>query len=1348
MELIASVFQSVLALFRVLKLVVDGCPLSFALFSGEPVQSVVDSARELSAYQGATYSGLPVEGMKDQTLYHRELDAALELGENLAKRLGTRDKRYVILKSAILTLTRLRVDSMQRQAGLQRPPPYGIVLHGEPGIGKSHVLTHLANIWSDVKNRPRNDQYMYPRNIKDEYWEGYQPLSQPYVHYSEIARDAPDLAKRQGDEIMTELTSLIDTLPFPVPMAFDLKGKVFASPELVLCDTNNVELNLKGTVFAPSAYRRRFLYIQPVVKPEFRVAGSVRLDSAKSIGDQSWWMDRWLFNVVRKDPVDNVTSINRTILSGVDIYELERFLKADFTRHIEETQAVLRRAEEDSRPQNITTESYTFPSRFKQGISDVYILNLRERFVDPICSVGLSAFALSGAFMTLLALQAVTFFLPVAAKPQYKYMISSLFCSSIAAYYLAWPVIFLLCSASFAIAGAAYMVPGFAAYATQRLVGSLRARYIVRVKGLMSKAAYHMGLPSNFDPLSTDWLAENKAFLSFLGITVACIFGWMCMRRTTTTTRSESNYDDVKASPDVLRDLEETYHCGKSFKTIPLKTQELWNPRVVLERSKFTGSPDDLMGAISRNIRRVRIQGSHRIGTYVLGICQNYALVNKHALLGHSVPVILSVSCSGTLSPLSDEQFKDTPCQGRWIDVSEDVALVSLVGIRFTDIRKHLTSALTFPPICKGMLGPHHVQATFLNDPITMVDKHAGALHLTRQWSYSLPAHTAGICGLPLVVQRDQGSAIVGIHSAGTEAHPRCYAAPIIRESVQGALDALASQFQGMPILSGGIFTESVLVDPHPKSPFRYERLPGIEYFGSLPGNAHMNNKSKIETTPYFLEAKRFFRDVLRHEQRVAFGRPLMKAHGSGLDYVSPYNNGLRKMGVVKPSLDQGMLDKIVGQIVDRIVEALKLRGVPSLSPLDTDTAINGSELDPFIRRMNVNTSSGFGWRAQKSDLLPIASETPGRVTRVPTPELEEAVIRYISSVDSDNFPPTIYSASLKDEPRALDKIQSGNTRLFFVSPIESIIVSRMFLAPFYSLMMQHGDVFCSAVGINSHTVGDELHSRLTSFSPHIMEGDYSSYDQSMPYEIGLAACSVVYKVLERMGYPDNALTVVQRILSESLHPWVELNRDIFEVPGMQPSGKYATAEDNSLRGLILLMYGWASALPTLSDKFFEYCCPLVYGDDVLVSVKPSVVHRFNNIQYSRICADLFKMKYTPANKGDAHVPFGSIEDVSFLKRRFVFRADLRHWTMQLDKDSILRSLMLYIPSGVVPKRDQMLDTLSSALWELFFHLNSDEYGTVRTEFIKWKQVHLDFPVGMLDNRLPTYEEILDSLGW
>jgi hypothetical protein len=314
------------------------------------------------------------------------------------------------------------------------------------------------------------------------------------------------------------------------------------------------------------------------------------------------------------------------------------------------------------------------------------------------------------------------------------------------------------------------------------------------------------------------------------------------------------------------------------------------------------------------------------------------------------------------------------------------------------------------------------------------------------------------------------------------------------------------------------------------------------------------------------------------------------------------------------------------------------------------------------------------------------------------TPELQEKIQEIIEIMEAGETPQFVYRAALKDEPRLAEKVRQGKTRVFYMSPLEALILNRMFLSPFYSLMVEQSDAFHTSVGINMHSEPikvveamcdtDEKCEPECADDFHIMEFDYSGYDQSIPFDMKHAACTVLWKVLKELGYSETQLNIVRSLMTANLFIFVEMNKDLFMKAGLQPSGKYATAEDNSLVGVLLLMYAWYHVT---DDDFFQHVNPVTYGDDALVRVACKHRHIFNNIVYKQLCEDLYNMKITPAVKDGSFSRFVSVNTMSFLKRKFVWSEKANTYVAPLDLDSCYKALEWRIPSTAVTAEEQLV---------------------------------------------------------
>jgi len=452
----------------------------------------------------------------------------------------------------------------------------------------------------------------------------------------------------------------------------------------------------------------------------------------------------------------------------------------------------------------------------------------------------------------------------------------------------------------------------------------------------------------------------------------------------------------------------------------------------------------------------------------------------------------------------------------------------------------------------------------------------------------------------------------------------------------------------------------------------------------------------------------------------------------------------LKKLGKQKKSLNRDILHKIVVELTTRICSKLKKEGI-KWSPMTIDEALNGAECDAFLRKINCTTAGGYGWPGKKEKYAPVVNEDGKREI---LDDLKQRVLHMLEEYKAGKVNHVVYSASLKDEPRETSKVEKGKTRLFWMSPMCALIVSRMFLSPFYTSEVQFGELFATCVGVNMHMDSDALYKELTEFSMLMMEGDFGNFDQMMPCDIAWAANSIIYEVSKRMGFNEEALQILRGILTDNIFPYGAVNLDMFCSPGQEMSGKYGTAEENGLRNLIMAMYYFytKTAELGLNYNFFDFVLMKTYGDDLLASVKPEVAQFMNNIDYSKFVAEEYGMEYTSASKSLEFTPFVDVEDMTFLKRKFVFHDVLGRYVAPLDMNSICRSLRWYIPSNFVSEADQIMQTVNSALRELFFHLDQKQWVGMRDDLIKAYCENYNADYTVVCNSVPPYGIVLKSL--
>lgn len=1297
---------------RAAEAVMADVPITSVLFAKNPVSECVSKSNQLIYFKDKLYLGKPVEGKMCVREFNRQATDLLKTCEHLLKVTNPfvtptkeLDRIRNVLKNAIYDAANASFRNKMRV------PPVGVIIAGPPGIGKSEILNHVAKVYSRNRGVEYDSSHVFHRTINSDYWDNYDPISQPIIHLSEIGAKHPNLVGSQGDTAITELTSLVDSQPFVVnSAAVDLKGVVYATPDVVLGDTNKWDLGLDQLVVNKAAYLRRFIFIVPHVKPQYRKAGYETMDAFLSLSDTTTnVMDRWTFDVFRCVPKGNVEYDIVPILSGQegdDIYKLSKFLDGVFSDHLKQQQAFTKRLDDEANiddffnSKNISPESAPLLAQVQQP----------EGFTLDACTTyALGVFRLLGWYLLLLLLDTYVGMWNFRNVTQFDNIVIILIFIIFCKLFNFSDVIKIL----IVLSAARPYVQHFARnYMREYLQRTVAQKVITWKQQFLS---YTSGvIENNLSP----FYSKHKKTLSTVCVAVATLLASAAFGFTagvvveTLKPEATSDFQSQSSANQKLNELEEELGCSNSYARIQVKNSQVWNSiekPVVAPVHK--GDVLSLSELAMRNSRYCSVRhGNSWERSYLLGIQGDLALINTH-VLGTNETVEIRVSLDGTGDNTTRWHTSYITSRTRQ-DLGNDTTLVQIRGVHFKNLTKHLGTVSSYPDAMNVKLGLKSLRGHYKTAPRTSIGKYNGEFIMDSYFEYIFPEHAVGMCGLPLVGDYAGGRALIGFHMGGRD--DSGFAAAFDKVIIQTAINKITETSPYMPITSESVDLLGFATEPPlPKSALNYEDLRGLRYLGKEPGMVNAKQKSKLVSTGLEQTVANAIYDVLGVAVTKSFGRPVMQATVINGTYVSPYNNALRALNAPKMSLDPDVMNVVIKRYVKHIMDHLKAKGVTKVAPLTIETAINGAKGDAYLRRINARTAAGMGYGGKKSDHLPIVLERDDYLIREPTDALKQDLLTELLK-DEDDTIPSYYTGTLKDEPRSFDKIKTGKTRMFYASNVKNLILARMMLAPFFTLMVEHGEAFCTAVGINMHAGSHNFITELENFSPLLMEGDYKEYDTSQPPDVHLAEATIIYEVLRLLGYSPKALQTTRRILTGELYPVLSILRDLFVALSIQPSGKYGTAEGNSLVGVILMMYCWYSQPETRDRDFFEFVLPRTYGDDVLSSVKPDVAEEFNNLTYQSFCKTNYNMEYTSATKSATIEKFMDIDTCSFLKRTFKYDTELQRYTAPLEISSLVKSLSWFISSGLVSDSERMTSTYTSFLWELSLWATMDQFEAIR----------------------------------
>lgn len=599
-------------------------------------------------------------------------------------------------------------------------------------------------------------------------------------------------------------------------------------------------------------------------------------------------------------------------------------------------------------------------------------------------------------------------------------------------------------------------------------------------------------------------------------------------------------------------------------------------------------------------------------------------------------------------------------------------------------------------------------------------------------FGHSAAMTEVGQCGSLCVSITPRGPIIIGFHILGIN-----HNTGILKLTME-EIDNLSKQscITQRPIVQGGgapilecADVKHALTVPHHKSIFRYLEQGTANVYGSFAG---FRPKPRSSVCPTPLQE-----EFLQHyNKEVEYGRPCMLGW-------EPWRKNVVEM--VKPfaNYQKSILTECTRSFTEDILNGLPTGWEGELVTLSNKAAVNGLPGVMYIDRLTTNTSMGFPWNCTKKKyILPdICEKYPEGITF--GPEIWSMVETIEKTYDEGKrfFP--IFSGHLKDEATPLKKVEIKKTRLFTGSSLPWSIVVRKKMLSFVRLLQKNKFVFEAGPGtVCQSSEWGTIYSYLTEFgTDRIVAGDYGKFDKRMLSDFILAAFEIISNIYKRAGFSDQECRVLMCIGNDIAFPLSNINGDLVEFFGTNPSGHPLTVIINSIVNSLYMRYCYMSQNPKNEVRSFKQNVHLfTYGDDNIMGVSRKT-DWFNHTAIKDTLATI-GVEYTMADKESESTPFISINDCSFLKRKWIWNDDVRNYVCPLEEDSIIKSLTMWVPSKTIDCYKQMVSVISSANSEYFF------YGRKKFEekhrFFSGLLEREPFAFYVTESTLPTYDELVE----
>jgi hypothetical protein len=403
--------------------------------------------------------------------------------------------------------------------------------------------------------------------------------------------------------------------------------------------------------------------------------------------------------------------------------------------------------------------------------------------------------------------------------------------------------------------------------------------------------------------------------------------------------------------------------------------------------------------------------------------------------------------------------------------------------------------------------------------------------------------------------------------------------------------------------------------------------------------------------------------------------------------------------------------------------------------PLTLHQAVNGMAGVYGIDPLKWTTSAGFPNNVTKDKLSTITNDG----TRV----LHDVVLRQIEKeracLARGERVYSVFKGSLKDEAilQSKDKV-----RIINAIDLSLLVLMRQYFLPVARHIMLNRLLYECAVGSN---FGDmdwtELAEHMTKYGKErTIAGDYKAYDQTMPANVTSTAWRFLIHIAERMGYDEGALRIMHSIATECVYPVYELNGQIIEAVGSNPSGHAMTVFINNVANALYMRVAYYTIYPDIQVDFADNVALMCYGDDNRQSVSDRVP-KYTHQAIAKVLQDN-GVVYTLADKSTESVDYVDADDATFLKRKCVWFGETGSFLAPIEEASIYRSMLW---TGALDDTMERHDAsvLTNALRE-WFHYGKDVYNDRLVKVQRVIDVHnLGVETEEAQN-LPTYEVALE----
>jgi hypothetical protein len=579
-----------------------------------------------------------------------------------------------------------------------------------------------------------------------------------------------------------------------------------------------------------------------------------------------------------------------------------------------------------------------------------------------------------------------------------------------------------------------------------------------------------------------------------------------------------------------------------------------------------------------------------------------------------------------------------------------------------------------------------------------------------------------GMCGLPYYFNNTGVHGVVaGVHTGGNDSFS--IISPVfLSDFVMPAIDHQCL-FLGDPVLPNYGIVEQDLGKTVKPLVFEYHAdasPPGVRTIGQT--NFEFVGPPHTKLRKSIVHGTGTFEELEAPAKLSPFKKQVLNEVGEMQEVtVSPLNVSFRKfvnkgLPPVLPNLDK---DKLYSGLFPKNANMTKLRKLTLFEAINGVPALG-------IPALDMTTSPGVGWvnlGLRRTDLCRWRDGIEG-TGWYPLPCFIDQVKRLEKIIGEGGAPACLALGLLKDEKRPIDRVENGNTRLFYAADFAHLVVSRMYLGCLIAVMESDPATTDIAIGLNPHGADwAELYRRLNKKNRKLTSTDIEGWDLNF-------LIFVVNKFADylkrRFDIENDFLRGIRAMMISSVQPFVFIGKRVFLMLIMC-SGTLATSWLNSIVNSVVTRALFDLEVTSVCAFEFDQMCDLtVTGDDNTCSVDPLVQELWNGKMIAGYRKKWCNWNTTSPDKSPEIKEFDTHEDTVYLKRRFHV---IDSYVLPALEKRTIESMCLWYKHGDNPPKEQQLINFRTALIESAYH-GQEYFESMKTKlqpFFKQLDSYCDY---------------------